>query len=71
MLIKEKDITSYQLLLIKQDLVLLWLVNLDFFSFKKKWVGRAMHMGNDTFYWDGLSVRLSSYGCTQEIPKTR
>jgi len=26
-------------------------------------------MGNETFYWDGLSVRLSSYGCTQEIAK--
>ena len=31
-------------------------MNLDFFSFfftfRKKWVGRAM--GNETFYWDGL-----------------
>ena len=60
MLIKEKDITSYQLLLIKQDRVLgklkyllLWLMNLElfFFTFRKKWVGRAM--GNETFNWDG------------------
>ena len=65
MLIKDKDITSYQLLLIKQDRVLVLasltsffdytVVNLDFFFFfyfsKKKWVGRAM--GNETFYWDG------------------
>ena len=63
MLIKDKDITSYQLLLIKQDHVLVLasltsffdytLVNLFFFfTFRKKWVGRAM--GNETFYWDGL-----------------
>ena len=65
MLVKDKDITSYQLLLIKQDRVLVLasltsffdytVVNLDFFFFfyfsKKKWVGRAM--GNETFYWDG------------------
>ena len=65
MLIKDKDITSYQLLLIKQDRVLVLasltsffdytVVNLDFFFFfllfEKKWVGRAM--GNETFYWDG------------------
>ena len=63
MLIKDKDITSYQLLLIKQDRVLVLasltsffdytLVNLVFFfTFRKKWVGRVM--GNETFYWDGL-----------------
>ena len=59
MLIKDEDITSYQLLL-KQDRVLVkQLVNRDFFfllfffTFRKKWVGRAM--GNETFYWDGLS----------------
>ena len=64
MLIKDKDITSYQLLLIKQDRVLVLasltsffdytVVNLVFFffTFRKKWVGRAM--GNETFYWDGL-----------------
>ena len=59
MLIKDQDITSYQLLL-KQDRVLVkQLVNRDFFffffffTFRKKWVGRAM--GNETFYWDGLS----------------
>ena len=63
MLIKDKDITSYQLLLIKQDRVLVLasltsffaytVVNLEFFFliFEKKWVGRAM--GNETFYWDG------------------
>ena len=65
MLIKDKDITSYQLLLIKQDRVLVLasltsffdytVVNLDFFffffTFRKKWVGRAM--GDETFYWDG------------------
>ena len=63
MLIKDKDITSYQLLLIKQDRVLVLasltsffaytVVNLEFFffTFRKKWVGRAM--GNETFYWDG------------------
>ena len=63
MLIKDKDITSYQLLLIKQDRVLVLasltsffdytVVNLKFFffTFRKKWVGRAM--GNETFYWDG------------------
>ena len=59
--VKEKDITSYQLLLIKQDRVLcklkyllLGLVNLNFFffTFRKNWVDRAM--GNVTFYWDGL-----------------
>ena len=70
MLIKDKDITSYQLLLIKQDRVLVLasltsvfdytVVNLElffffffFFTFRKKWVGRAM--GNETFYWDGLT----------------
>ena len=66
MLIKDKDITSYQLMLIKQDRVLVLasltsffdytVVNLDFFFFffllfEKKWVGRAM--GKETFYWDG------------------
>ena len=63
MLIKDKDIISYQLTLIKQDRVLVLacltsffdytVVNLDFFFslFEKKWVGRAM--GNETFYWDG------------------
>ena len=66
MLIKDKDITSYQLLLIKQDRVLVLaaltsfvdytVVNLEFFfffffTFRKKWVGRAM--GNETFYGDG------------------
>ena len=66
MLIKDKDITSYQLLLIKQGRVLVLasltsffdytVVNLEFFfffffTFRKKWVGRAM--GNETFYWDG------------------
>ena len=60
MLIKDKDITSYQLLL-KQDRVLVkqstcffdqW-IWIFFFTFRKKWVGRAM--GNETFYWDGLS----------------
>ena len=63
MLIKDKDITSYQLLLTKQDRVLVLasltsffdytVVNLFFFfTFRKKWVGRAM--GNETFYLDGL-----------------
>ena len=63
MLIKDKDITSCQLFLIKQDRVLVLasltsffdytVVNLFFcFTFRKKWVGRAM--GNETFYWDGL-----------------
>ena len=63
MLIKEKDITSYQLLIVnktrscacKLKYLLLWLVNLEFFfffTFRKEWVGRAM--GNETFYWDGL-----------------
>ena len=30
-------------------------VNIEFFffTFRKKWVGRAM--GNETFYWDGPS----------------
>ena len=64
MLINNKDITSYQLLLIKQDRVLVLasltsffdytVVNMEFFfffTFRKKWVGRAM--GNETFYWDG------------------
>ena len=66
MLIKDKDITSYQLLLVKQDRVLVLasltsffdytVVNLEFFfffffTFRKKWVGRAM--GNETFYLDG------------------
>ena len=61
-LIKDKDITSYQLLLIKQDRVLVnyllpGIVSLDFFffsffTFRKKWVGRAM--GNETLHWDGL-----------------
>ena len=60
MLIKDKDITSYQLFL-KQDRVLVkqstcffdqW-IWIFFFTFRKKWVGRAM--GNETFYWDGLS----------------
>ena len=63
MLIKDKDITSYQLLL-KQDRVLVkqstcffdqWIWNFFFFfTFRKKWVGRAM--GNETFYWDGLKA---------------
>ena len=76
MLIKDKDITSSQLLLIKQDRVLVLasltsffdytVVNLEylflffvfFFTFRKKWVGRAM--GNETFYWDGLNdTRMS------------
>ena len=65
MLIKHKHITSYQLMLIKQDRVLVLasltsffdytVVNLDFFFFdfskKNGSVGRAM--GNETFYWDG------------------
>ena len=66
MLIKDKDITSYQLLLTKQDRVLVLasmtsffdytVVNLVFFffTFRKKWVCRAM--GNETFYWDGLNL---------------
>ena len=69
MLIKDKDITSYQLLLTKQDRVLVLasltsffdytVVNLDFFfffffTFRKKWVCRAM--GNKTLYWDGLNL---------------
>ena len=55
MLIKDKDITSYKLLLIKQDRVLASLTSESgmFFSyFSKKWVGQAM--GNETFYWYGL-----------------
>lgn len=60
MLIEGKDITSYQLLLIKQESVLfkfkyllLWLVNLEFFfNFSKQWVGQTM--AKETFYWDGL-----------------
>ena len=55
-LIKDKDITSYQLLL-KQDRVLVnqstcffdqWMWIFFFFlTFRKKWFGRAM--GNETF----------------------
>ena len=61
MLIKNKNITSCQLLLRKQDRVLLKLIKIlasltsesgiFFFIFGKKWVGQAM--GNETFYWDG------------------
>ena len=61
MLIKNKNITSCQLLLTKQDSVLLKLIKIlasltsesgiFFFIFRKKWVGWAM--GNETFYWDG------------------
>ena len=67
MLIKDKAITSYQLLLIKQDRVLVLasltsffdytVVNMEFFfffTFRKKWVCRAM--GNETFYWDGPRI---------------
>ena len=63
MLIKDKDIRSYQLLL-KQDRVLVnqstcfsdqWIWNF-FLLFEKKWVDQAM--GNETFYWDGLNVFL-------------
>ena len=63
MLIEDKEIISYQLLL-KQDRVLVnqstcffdqWNWNFFFIiTFRKKWVGRAM--GNETFYWDGLMV---------------
>ena len=71
MLIKDKDITLYQLLLMKQDRVLVLasltsfldytVVNLEFifFTFRKKWVGPAM--GNETFYWDGLTVNSLSF----------
>ncbi len=62
MFIRDKDII-YLSLLIKQDRVLVnwstcffnkWIWNFFFFfTFRKKWVGRAM--GNETFYWDGLS----------------
>ncbi len=60
MFIKDEDIASYQLLLIKQDRVLVIEVlasltsesGIFFFPFSKKMVGRAM--GNETFYWDGL-----------------
>ena len=59
MLIEDKDIMSYQLLL-KQDRVLVnqrtcffdqWIWFFFSFTFWKKWVGRAM--GNETFYRDG------------------
>ena len=68
MLIKDKDITSYQFLLIKQDRVLVLasltsffdytVVNLDFFSFFfffyfSKKKWVGRAMGNETFYWDG------------------
>ena len=65
MLINNKDITSYQLLLMKQDRVLVLasltsffdytVVNMEFFFLlvEKNGVGRAM--GNETFYWDGPS----------------
>ena len=71
MLIKDKDITLYQLLLMKQDRVLVLasltsfldytVVNLEFifFTFRKQWVGPAM--GNETFYWDGLTVNSLSF----------
>ena len=44
----------------KQDRVL---VNFQifFFTFRKKWVGRAM--GNETFYWDGLIKPRSLKDC--------
>ncbi len=71
MLIKDKDIASYQLLLIKQKRRASLTIESDFFfTFRKKWVGRAM--GNETFHWDGLSFQkmytllgLALMVCTQ------
>ena len=63
MLIKDKDhdhilpivINKAKSRACKLKFLLLWLMNLEYFSFtilEKKWVGRAM--GNETFYWDDL-----------------
>ena len=61
MLIKDKDITSYQYVVNKTRLCACKLrteLRLEesgiifFFTVRKKWVGRAM--GNQTFYWDDL-----------------
>ena len=59
MLIKDKDISSYQLLLIKHDRSCFFDKRIFFFFFHyidKKWVGRAM--GNETIYWNGLGCIL-------------
>ena len=62
MLIKDKDITSYQYVVNKTRSCACKLrtelrleesgINFFFFTVRKKWVGRGM--GNQTFYWDGL-----------------
>ena len=68
MLIQDNCITSYQLLLIKQDRVLVLasltsfsdytVVNLEFFFFFyfSKKMGRSGD-GKETFYWDGLTKK--------------
>ena len=36
-----------------------------FFTFPKKWVGRAM--GNETFYGDGLSRHILPVACPEDV----